>query len=79
MKIRIVTGDCWEGMYIDGQLVTEGHSVTAFDALSIVQSYQEIHCKMTVEEVVITIADQDWLEDRGGLPDRLDHVKEAVL
>ncbi len=32
MKVTLVSnGDDWEGLYVDGELKTEGHRVTAYD------------------------------------------------
>lgn len=62
----IVLGDDWEGLYLDGKLVEEGHSLDA---------------RMTLEAVGYDVktmeADAEWLTDRGRLPDKLDEVVKA--
>jgi hypothetical protein len=63
-KIDLVYGDDWIGLYLDGKLVEEGHSLEPFhvlDALGIKHTYHA--------------ADIDWLHEEGCLPERLDDVK----
>jgi hypothetical protein len=65
-KITLVTAYDWEGLYIDGKLVTEGHTIHANDLFRLMGiNGQEIH------------ADDAWLGERGGLPKNLDEVKRG--
>jgi hypothetical protein len=61
----VVRAEEWEGLYIDGRLVVEGHNLTAIDvlaALGIRASSQ--------------FCDEDWLADEGcSLPIELGEVK----
>ncbi len=65
-KLVLVTNyDDWEGLYIDGVLVLEGHQVRKdemFTALGI--NYTEVE------------ADVSWLASRGSLPKKLSDVEE---
>ena len=63
-KIVFVGADDWAGMFIDGKLVAEGHSVesdTALTALGI--EFEE------------KWADDEWLETLGRFPQDLKDVK----
>lgn len=64
--VVIVSGDNWEGIYINGVLITEGHDLTAGDALaSIGIHYSELG------------ADAEWLNAEGSLPSFLKDVQLA--
>ena len=63
-KIVIVNGDDWAGIYIDGKLQYEGHSISPNDILTVLGiEHKEIEC------------DYDWLAERGSLPENLKQVK----
>lgn len=61
----IVQGDDWVGVYVEGKLITEGHSVNAYELLNQLGYYVD-----SVEP------DFDWLWDIGNLPVYLKDVKE---
>lgn len=62
-KIVIVRGDDWEGCYVDGKLVTQGHSLTIQEIFKILKIDAEFKW-----------ADQDILEYNGCLPDNIEDV-----
>ena len=65
-KVTFADGDDWNGLYVDGELVAENHSLRptdVLDALGIV--YERVAC------------DQDWLEEQGRLPPDLKDVKRS--
>ncbi len=62
--VTIVDGDDWEGLYIDGKLIEEHHCVRTESVLQ----HLGIPCEMIYP-------DQNWLENRGNLPVRLEDVK----
>jgi hypothetical protein len=64
MKLALVTGDDWEGLYVNGQLAVEGHKVSVRDALCAIGHYLDVR-----------EADNDWLDDRGCLPENWTSVK----
>ncbi len=64
----IVGDDDWEGLYINGKLHTEGHSLSSHDILvaakgKLLRSYEHRVCNRV------------WLSDHGNLPDNLGDVK----
>lgn len=66
-KVTIVDGDDWIGLYLDGVLVEEGHS---------------LHLEAVLRELQVPChridADQEWLEEMGRLPVELEDVKRAA-
>lgn len=67
-KLVLVRGDDWEGIYVDGTLVTEGHSTETIAAIEIAVAHHVTECETQY-------ADLAWLHDEGNLPRRLDEVK----
>jgi len=62
--VDIVYADDWEGLYINGKLVMEEHSLSTasiFEALGV--------------EYDLFEADVEWLADRGNLPPKFEDVK----
>ncbi|SDQ98358.1 hypothetical protein SAMN05519103_00304 [Rhizobiales bacterium GAS113] len=68
--VTIVDGDDWSGLYIDGKLQTEGHSIPVQNALRSVRELGPF-------TVMCIEADSDWLYDEGNLPRDLVDVKAA--
>jgi hypothetical protein len=64
-QVTIVSGDDWEGLYINGELIEESHHIGVDDVLG----YLGIPCD-------VIYPDQDWLVERGCLPVELSEVKE---
>lgn len=62
--LTVVQGDDWEGIYIDGKLVAQGHSIPLRNGIDLAIQHK-------VTEVVWRAADLDWLHDVGELPDNL--------
>jgi len=65
----IVYGDDWTGLYADGSLLAEGHSLSTHEVLDWARSHGPV---AKVEEVH---ADTSWLEDCGNLPGQLREVR----
>jgi len=63
-KVVLVDGDDWQGLYVNGKLETQGHSVELDDVLKVFG--------ITIDTIY---ADLDWLSDLGYLPDKLKDVK----
>lgn len=61
--ITLVRGDDWQGLYVDGRLVNEGHRIL-----------EEDFARALGVEVTFQRADEGWLEDRGDLPRQLTDV-----
>lgn len=66
--LTMVRGDDWEGIYIDGKLVSEGHSHDTVEAI-------KLALKHTITSVETKYADSKWLDDEGNLPTDLRDVK----
>lgn len=63
-KITLVSGDDWQGLYIDGKLAIEGHSVSVEDVLLMLDINHET-----------LFANDNWLDVEGYLPEDLKDVK----
>jgi len=63
-KITLVDGDDWQGLYVNGELVTQGHSIRAQDV-----------CEVLGADYAFVSADYEWLDERGALPELLKDVK----
>jgi len=64
--ITLVDGDDWEGLYLDGKLVQEGHHVRL----------EDIFRHLGIEANFV-YPDTEWLEARGNLPENLREVRES--
>lgn len=64
----IVNGDDWEGLFVDGKLVSEGHSLSIYDLLHTAKTMGPI------TEIVYVEADYMWLEIHGSFPNNLSEV-----
>ena len=60
--------DDWEGMYINGELVTENHNIDGRDVI-------EILAKRGLISGSVVEVDMDWLDEIGRLPTSLSEVK----
>ena len=68
LKVTLVRGqDDWEGLYIDGELVTEAHSLNAWTALVNVSNVG----MFSLRTFTVCDVDEQRLQDVGGLPHRL--------
>ena len=72
IDIKYVAGDDWQGLYIDGGLVEENHSIRIIDLLEMLEGrgvltfdYHEVN--------------QGYLEDLGNLPDKFDDIDKSEL
>ena len=63
-KITIVNADDWMGVYLDGELMREGHIIHADEMLDVIGRKYE-----TIE------ADEDWIARIGCLPKDLKDVR----
>lgn len=70
-KLVLVRADDWEGIYVDGKLVTEGHSHDTLEAI-------KLAIKHGVSEAETKWANDAWLHDQGNLPNKLADVKFAA-
>ncbi len=65
----VSNGDDWEGLYIDGVLVNEGHTITLGDLA------EAFDCRLTRVDVL-----SDWLGGEvGRLPDKLTDIPKTAI
>lgn len=63
MKIDYVYADDWCGLYVDGKLEYEGHSLDPYHVF--------VALKLPFNEFAVN---EDWLCDEGRLPENLEDV-----
>lgn len=68
--IDYVFGSDWCGLYANGELVMEGHSMNALDVLEWVRDED-----VAIGSIATMQADDAWLEERGDLPKHIRDVK----
>ncbi len=70
MKVTLVSnGDDWEGLYVDGKLKTEGHSVTPHD----------LAAALDLEWERVTVS-SNWLGyEVGSLPQELSKIPKKAI
>jgi uncharacterized Zn finger protein len=66
-RLTLARGDDWSGIYVDGQLITEGHS---FRELEIVEICIEHKVPVAEGKEVDTV----WLNGQGSLPESEEEV-----
>jgi len=68
MILTVVTGDYWEGFYIDGVLREQGHSL---DWIKLIDQHL---IGASITKIDQLIPNQEWLDDNGSLPELLSEV-----
>jgi hypothetical protein len=66
--MTLVRGDDWEGIYIDGKLMAEGHSIKLAVGIAMAIEHRP-------RGITTVFCDLDWLHDEGNLPQALADVK----
>ncbi len=67
-KLLILTADDWEGLFIDGKLVTEGHSIPLYEFCEV------LGIKVDFKEV-----DDEYMCEMGSFPQNLDEIPEDKI
>ena len=67
MYISIVNGGDWEGIYFDGELQNQGHSLDIEVILEALKG-------RTITSVDFFDLDDEWMEDQGWLPNNIQDV-----
>ena len=67
MEFNLVVGEDWEGLYVDGVLYVQGHSIDARDIAGA--------ANLKFETTHATEAGSDYLADNGYLPETLEEWK----
>lgn len=68
--VDYVFGGDWCGLYANGELVMEGHSMSALDVLEWVRDED-----VAIGSIATMQADDAWLEERGDLPKHIRDVR----
>lgn len=67
----LIDGDCWIGIYIDGKLAYQDHSISAYELLTLVaHTVVEVHGKYECS--------LEWLGKIGCLPENLEDVQMRI-
>lgn len=69
--MTLVRGDDWEGIYILGKLMAEGHSIELAVGIALAIEYRPTG-------ITTVFCDIGWLHDEGNLPRALADVKLAA-
>jgi hypothetical protein len=73
-KFTLISIDDWTGVYVNGQLVAEGHSIEDEQAFRLAQQYGPV---TSVESHYVN--DDEWIDNLpGSLPKDLTEVPLAV-
>jgi hypothetical protein len=67
-KMVYVDADDWCGLYVNGKLVYEDHSIPTVTFAELMMSNQPI------ESFNMQCVDLDWIHERGNLPEDLNEV-----
>lgn len=69
IRIYLVSGDDWEGLYINGKLEKEGHRIDFSNGMKVIAEY--INNEMSASEIKFMnyYVNQEWLEDEGSFPE----------
>ena len=67
-------GDDWDGLYIDGVLAAQGHSIDALFLAEIL-----LYRGVVVNQVFTYNVDQEWLEDVLEFPKQLEDIPQESI
>jgi hypothetical protein len=70
MEITVVDSEDWTGLYINGTLEYEGHSIPWFE---VVEALQRRGANLVVKDRYAMVS-EEWIQGRGKLPRKLDEV-----
>ena len=81
VKIRFVSADDWQGIYVHNDIVIQLHSIDALKATQAISDYITINIgfkfnRFIIEEYEIN---PEWLELLGKLPVRFDEIPNDVI
>ncbi|MGG0667865.1 hypothetical protein ABE073_04965 [Lederbergia citrisecunda] len=68
VKVVIATYDDWEGLYVNGELRTEGHSINLHDFVDLINDHKVFESMEVVE------ISEGCLEEHGNCPMNLDDM-----
>ena len=77
VKLKLVRGDDWEGLYIGDNLYEEDHVLGGEVYLNLINNYK-INIDLNGQYEVYYI-DQEWLELAGSLPNKFSNIDDSLL
>lgn len=69
-EIVIVRGENWEGIFINGALKMQDHRIEIPELLGVLRDFFKLQFEIRTLD-----CDYEWLNNSGGLPEKLDKVK----
>ena len=79
LDVKYVLGEDWEGIYINNVLVDERHKIRFRDGFETVcRHINEVESSEYIQFSTYDI-DQDWLEDQGSLPKKIENIPSELL
>ena len=73
-NLILVIAENWEGVYINDDLVMEGHRIDHMDWLKLINKYKS----MSATYIEFNDDVQEWLEDNGTLPTEYSNLKKVL-
>lgn len=73
-RLTFVNGDDWQGLYLNGILMYEGHSIPSY-------AYGDIINETVggIQEYIALEVDYDWMTHNGVLPGYLSDIPDEVM
>lgn len=79
MIIDIVKAEDWEGLYVDGNLCTEGHHIESEDILECIKEIVTTCEGISDFEYVITYVSSKWMEDVCSFPTLICNIPDDAI
>ena len=72
-EIVFVYADDWEGVYLNGELIQQHHSIDAYD---LIHRLIKVGVTLGSSSCVTSVEAGEWLSDEGCLPDTYEEFEE---
>ena len=81
VKIRFVSADDWQGIYVHNDLVIKQHSIDALTGIKAISDHITIYLGFNFNHFIVEEykVDSEWLEIYGELPIKFDQILNRVL
>ena len=73
MTIAIVQFEDWEGVYLDGKMFDQNHSIDYTNLL------ENLIGQKISNVIIYNIEDEEWIENNGRLPNEFSDIPEDIL
>jgi hypothetical protein len=74
-RLILLSADDWEGLFIDGELIDEGHEIRRTELVKAMKTYSTFDVKFEY----FSIEGQEWLEERGSFPMNFCDIPEEFI